>query len=253
MTEKLQILELIEIGDISLEEGIQLLSEENFTNQKILSNKAKGTDMEILELIENGELSIDEGLEKLQNSDESVQEIPDFANKSPGNQVASTSSTQKSIPISDKEMGKWRNWWSIPVFVGFTIVILSAMWMNSSYESSGGGFWFLFSWIPLFLGIVTMAVSWPSPNRTWMHIRIKQSKGHTPNKINVSIPIPLNIISWGLKIAKKYGPEKALSKLDDNSIDEIILGIGNSVSTGTPFYIVVDEGDNGEHIEIYFG
>ncbi len=246
MTDKLEILEKIEMGEISPEEGTRLLSEANSNSQNSPAKTEKENEMQILELIEKGDLSLEDGLDKLQGTNEPIQSDENSSK-------ASTTINNKSVPISEDELQKWRNWWTIPVFIGFTIVILSASWMNSAYESSGVSFWFLFSWIPLLLGIATMALSWPSPNRTWIHIRVKQAKGQTPKKIAISIPIPLNIISWGLRVAKKYGPEKALSKLDDTAIDELILGLGNSVSTGTPFHIEVDEGDNGEKVEIYFG
>ncbi|MBT6152361.1 MAG: hypothetical protein HOH75_10265, partial [Chloroflexi bacterium] len=162
-------------------------------------------------------------------------------------------SSHQSMPITDIEIRKWQNWWTIPVFLGFSFATLSAYWMNSIYENSGTTFWFYFSWIPLFLGIAIMAFSWPSPNRTWVHIRVKQAYGQKPEKISISLPIPLKFVSWAIRIAKTYGPEKQLAMIDEVAIDELLSGFSKSANKGTPFFVEVAEGDNGERVEIYVG
>ncbi len=242
--DKLQILELIEKGEITPDEGARLITEVTSSDQEKPSEKMIENDMQILEKIESGDLSIEDGINKLHEKNGSTKKIEKV--------IKINDSKPNSSPLSDHEMQKWRNWWTIPVFVGFAIVILSGIWMNSAYSNSGVGFWYIFSWIPLLSGIAIMGFSWPSPNRTWLHVRVKQAKGQKPSKIAISIPMPLRLISWGLKIAKRFVSDDTLDKLDEIAIEDMIMGIGKSAADGTPFYVEVDEGD-GDKVEVYFG
>ena len=65
--------------------------------------------------------------------------------------------------------------------------------------------------------------------------------------------MPIKLIPWGLKTAKKYDPDQKLAKLDEAAIDQLLLSFSDTASKGMPFYIEVDEGENGDKVEIYIG
>ncbi len=253
MSDFINILEKIESGEISADEGARLMLETKNKEEAHIPNIEISKDIEILDLIERGEISIEEGLDKF-----NVGKNLNTANTSPIDHANNSADSdqqpdQQTMPVSDKEMQKWQNWWTIPVFIGFSVAILSAYWMNAIYENSGNTFWFYFSWIPLFIGFSIMAFSWPSPNRTWVHVRVKQAHGNKPEKISISLPLPLKIISWAIGMAKRFAPEEQVAMIDAVAIDELLSGFSKSANKGTPFFVEVAEGENGERIEIYIG
>lgn len=233
MSEYMRILKMIEDGEISPEEGARLLQEATSS----AAPDAEPLDaLGILSKIDKGEISADEGIQLLENNGEAYEEAEeDF----PEVEAETTSHT-----ISDAEVSKWKRWWTIPMYVGIGIVIVSAIWLNTSYQNSGYGFWFFCSWIPLSLGILLMALSWGSKNGPWIHIRVR---GASEN-IAISIPAPIGLTGWALRNFGHYIPQ-----LERTTVDEILIALETTAKTNAPLSIIVDEGDNGEHVEVFIG
>ncbi|MEK6221809.1 MAG: hypothetical protein N2D54_06135, partial [Chloroflexota bacterium] len=69
MSEKLKILEKIEAGQLSPEEGAQLLSEIEQTDFKSSDDSQKNlSDMDILAMVEKGQLSPDNAISRLRSA-----------------------------------------------------------------------------------------------------------------------------------------------------------------------------------------
>lgn len=236
MSEYMRILKMIENGEISPEEGAQLLqrvgSETSETSEHAIDTK------EILARIERGELSTDEGIQLIgmgggQNVDSSSGKDSKEENFEP--------STPR---ISDEELERWKRWWTIPLYVGVGIVILSTFWMNSAYQNSQFGFWFFCSWIPLLIGLLIITLAWGSRSGPWIHVRVRGPK----ERVAISLPAPMGITGWALRNFGHYIPH-----LEKTSIDEILLALENTSKQKTPLYVQVDEGDSGEHVEVFIG
>jgi hypothetical protein len=132
----------------------------------------------------------------------------------------------------------------IPMYVGVVIVALSTLWMNSSYQNSGYGFWFFCAWLPLLIGLLFMALSWRSRSGPWIHVRVNGPS----ERVAVSIPVPLKLTGWGLRTFGHYIPN-----LEKTSVDEILMALEETTKNGVPLYIHVDDGDDGEKVEVFIG
>ena len=55
-------------------------------------------------------------------------------------------------------------------------------------------------------------------------------------------------MAWFLRTFGRYIPQ-----LDQTSLDEIILAIGETTSPETPIYVQVDDDEDGDQVEIYIG
>lgn len=222
----MKILQMIEDGEISPEEGAKMLKD-------LVAQPAQAetelTIMEILEQIEQGELSPDEGINKLNQGTG----IPD-----------SEMPTSSPPKISEEELERWKNWWQIPLYVGIGIVVLSTLWLNSAYQNSGYGFWFFCSWFPLGVGVLLIALSWMSQKGPWIHVRVRGKR----EKVAVSIPAPLGLAGWALRTFGHFIPN-----LDRTAIDEIIEALDQSVNSEEPLYVHVDNEEDGEIVEVFIG
>ena len=246
MSERLKILSKIENGEISPEEGAEMLKNVDSAQ----GNPAEiPSDMNILEMIERGEITPEAGIEMMSGSKGAEPEDPEPSNE----EVIIDRESSTFPPNLDEEARKWRQWWLIPAWLGIGVVVLSAWWMYSAFQASGPGFWFFVSWIPLLLSVGFVALIWPGANRPWVHVRVNQKHGETPQRIAISIPLPLKFAAWALRTFGHYIPTGVQNKFDASSLDELILALGDSTRAGNPIHIKVDEGDKGERVEVFIG
>jgi hypothetical protein len=119
-----------------------------------------------------------------------------------------------------------------------------------SYQSTGFSFWFGCTWLPFLLGVALIAMAWGSRSARWLHIRVKQEPGEWPQTIAFSFPLPLHFAAWFMRTFGQFIPKVNEIGLD---FDQLIESFENSTTPETPFYIEVDDGDNGEKVQIYIG
>lgn len=234
MSEQMRILKMIEDGDVTPEEGAQLLRELGSQPEQVESETSF---MQILEQIEKGQLSPDEGVNWLNQASAAPQ-----ANVRIEVDTDEDEETKSPPHISDAELNRWRKWWTYPMYAGIAVVVLAALWMNSTYQNSGYGFWFFCSWVPLALGILLISLSWLSQKGPWIHVRVKGKEN-----VAISMPAPLGLAGWALRTFGHYIPH-----LERTSVDEIITALDQSVKSDAPLYINVDDED-GEHVEVFIG
>ncbi len=236
MSEYMRILKMIEAGEISPEEGAELLH--NIGSRKENEPENEITTLGVLEKIESGELTADEGIDLMGKSGNSAQTISE-------NKPYQEEETHQHPPfISDDEMERWKKWWTIPLYVGVGIVILSTFWLNAAYQNSQFSFWFFCSWIPLLIGLLVISLAWGSRSGPWIHVRVRGPK----ERVAISIPAPMGITSWALRTFGHYIPH-----LEKTSIDEILIALEQTSEQNTPLYVQVDEGEDGEHVEVFIG
>ncbi len=120
--------------------------------------------------------------------------------------------------------------------------------MSQTYLSSGFGFWFVCATLLLLFGLLVMLLAWQSRTAPWLHLRIEQKPGERPQRIAFSFPIPIQPAVWFVRV---FG--NRIPSLRNTSLDEVLLAVGETTSSENPISIQVDEGEDGEKVEIYIG
>ncbi|MDH5506153.1 MAG: DUF2089 domain-containing protein [Anaerolineae bacterium] len=235
--ERMDILNKIESGEISPQEGARRLKELPGEDEKSTAKAAtpRQSRMEILELIEKGEVSPEEAAERLKTAE------------APSNPHDRAGQAHQATGISEADMEKWKRWWQLPMWLGIGVTILAGLWMNNAFQASGTGLWFYCSWLPLLAGMALIMIGGMSQNSRWLHVRINQKPGESPQRIALSFPLPLGISAWALRNFGSYIPS-----LDETALDEIILALGTETADH-PLYIQVEDDDDGEQVEVYIG
>ena len=233
--ERLQILEMIDNGTITPAEGTRLLNALSYTTQEEpTSYKPDGEP---------------EGFEQDPTFE---QTSSPFSPEVSADNVSTDLGTEPEVldsPPMPSDVDKWRRWWTIPLWIGVGITVIGGGLMYAAMQSFGAGsFWFACAWLPFFMGIAVIVIAWGSRNARWIHIRVRQRPGERPQKIALSFPIPIRLTAWILRHFGHYIPN-----MEHTGLDEIILALGDKTSPQTPFYVEVEEGDNGEKVEIYIG
>ena len=133
----------------------------------------------------------------------------------------------------------------IPAWIGISLILLGAWWMSTSYQNAGGvNFWFFCAWVPMLIGLLLMGLAWGSRSGPWIHVRVRGPK----ERVAVSIPAPLGLTGWVLNNFGHHIPH-----LERTSVDEIISALEQSHKANAPLYVQVDEGDDGERVEVFIG
>lgn len=205
----------------------------------------------VLDMVEQGQISPDEGLRLInaldgsnpENSPESVSVQGEVAFD------PQDEDTPYSHSIPEEEiirMKRLKRLWVLPFAVGLVITLMGAIWMFSGYQANGFGWGFWLAWIPFLIGIGFVAVSFPTSKGVWLHVRVKQKPGESPQRINISLPVPLRLVNWGFSTFGDKIPGFGEQKAGDFS--EIL----KNLSPEEPFYVHVEDED-GEDVEIFVG
>jgi hypothetical protein len=147
-----------------------------------------------------------------------------------------------------EDFDKWRAWWIIPFWLGVGITALGAALMYWGWTANELGVGFVLAWIPFLIGVGIMVLGWNSKSGPWVHIRVHQKPGETPERIAISLPIPIRFFAWTIRTFGGFIPG-----LEATGIDEVILALGNNSPEDPPLSINVTDDEDGNHVNIYIG
>jgi hypothetical protein len=153
-----------------------------------------------------------------------------------------------TTPPDDDEIQRWKRWWIIPLWIGVGVTVVGGILMYWGLNVRESGFWFACAWFPFLLGVALLALAWGSRTSPWLHVRIHQAPGEKPQKIAISFPIPIQLTVWGLRVFGRHIPY-----LENTSLDEVILALKTVTREGTPLFVDVEEGENGERVQVFIG
>jgi hypothetical protein len=266
-TERAKILEMIEDGTITAEQGLSLLN--------ALDDSLSPDDEDLLiepevylEEIETihptdylDGTETEESLAELVNLSAAAT-LPSTSPNIPALSVAESEKFQETAPPQGKaepvepdqappsvdEINKWKRWWVIPFWIGAAITVIGGLLMYWAFSANGLGFWFACAWFPFLFGVAALALAWSSRTTPWLHVRVHQAPGETPRKIAISFPIPIRLTAWGLRVFGHHIPH-----MEGTNLDEMILALRDVAKDGTPFFVDVNEGEDGEHVQVFIG
>ena len=190
--------------------------------------------LEILEMIQQGKISSEEGLKLIEALGESRDAEEEEYLKAREEMLYPPSEVDCADPIPEidpEELNKWRRWWVIPFWIGTGITVLGGALMYWGWSARGFGLRFFLAWIPFLIGLGIMVLGWNSRTGPWIHIRIHQKPGETPGKISLSFPLPIQFFAWTLKTFSSWipdmpsGTEEVLLALGDFSPGDKPLSI----------------------------
>ena len=151
--------------------------------------------LKILEMIDQGVISAEEGFNLLQAL-EGEQESPPGISETPPRE---SSPDDPPLVPDHQDIDRWKRFWFIPLWIGVGITTISTGLMYWAWRASGFGIWFACTWVPFLLGVMVLALAWGSQTSPWLHVRVQQKSGESPEKIAISFPIPIRISAWVLR------------------------------------------------------
>jgi hypothetical protein len=201
----------------------------------------------ILKMVEDGKISAEEALKLMQAVESST------AEGEPITLPSSTLDAQLNLvkpgsPEFEELTHKARSLWQIVMWVGVSIVVLSAYWLYRLVTSSNYGFWFYFAMLPFLFGVLFLALFTGSRTSHWLYVNVEQDQTEWPRRITFGLPLPLGLASWFLR---NFG--SAIEGLNQTVADDILEFLSKGFSTEEPLIINVDEGSGGERVQVFIG
>ncbi len=214
-----------------------------------MSNEAEH--MHILQMIEDGKITAAEGL-RLLNALTGAKPGAEGGGAEPAPEAPPAPPPPDPVQAEKTsvmpEMGKWKQWWLIPLWIGLGITVLGGLLMYWAYTAGGFSFWFACATLPFMAGVLVAALASASRTSRWIHVRVNTGQEEWPRKISLSFPLPIRLAAWFLRVFGQFIP-----KLKETGVDELILALEDSTSPENPLFVDVHEGDGGEHVQVYIG
>ncbi len=255
--ERQLILGMLESGKISAEQAISLLA--------ALDEASPGAESAVEEALVEGmpETDLPVGeipaapvqpaavlVETLPPASSAAPELPEeeqSAGSQAGEYAESLPGNKPPTAEQDSAIGEFRSWWRFPLWAGVAVTVIGATLMYLAWRSGGFGFWFACTWFPFLFGVTIMALAWSSRRARWLHVRVHRQPGETPQRIFISMPLPLRLAAWAVRIFHIRTPE-----LDQASLANLIMSL-EKTSPEAPLYIHVNDSADGERVEVYIG
>lgn len=209
--------------------------------------------IDVLNQVKSGELSAEEGAARLQQiEDQSVRAQEPAPAAEPVEDAAGAGApggphvVETSSPPVDERLERWQRWWLYPFWAGLGVFMLGSALMAWSYTSERF-FWFACAWLPLLLGLMVLIISAWSKTARWVHIRINDpgKGGDKPTRIAISLPLPVHLAGWGLRV---FGP--MIPKFKEKNLDVIGPVLEALGDNHDPLSVEVDDKD-GEKVQVY--
>jgi len=203
----------------------------------------------ILQMVEDGKISAEQAaslmraLEEDASGDSAEAEI-EVIEAGPGFEDKKT-----DAPEFEAVKARVRRFAMIPLWIGVAITVLSAWAIYSVQQSAGMNFWFFFLMIPLFIGILFIALGASGQSSRWLYVNVDRRNAQDgPRNITLGFPLPLGLTAWFLRT---FGHN--IQGLRNTNVDEIIQLLDATGKSGAPLIINASDNEDGEHVQVYIG
>lgn len=200
--------------------------------------------LRILQLIESGQISVDEGvrrLERLHRAETGTE--PGLEDDGVSAASADVSEQGAEAVAEPLQVPVVRIIWQILFGVGIAVVAGGGLLLTRAYGREGmpGLTW---GWVLFVLGLLVMLLGWWLQRARWFYLRVREHDGPA---FTIALPLPLGAVLWLSRVAKPFVPQ-----LQEMELDELILTLRHELRQGRSFALNVDEGEDGNQVEIYF-
>jgi membrane protein YdbS with pleckstrin-like domain len=157
--------------------------------------------------------------------------------------------SERPAPQEFEEIAsKARRLWHILLWIGVSVVVLTAYWLFTLVNASNYGFWFYCALLPFLVGVLLLALFTGSRTSHWLYVNVEQSHNEWPHKITLGFPLPIGLAGWFLR---NFG--HTIEGLDQAGADEIVEFLSAGFSSKDPLIVNVNEEYGGERVQVYIG
>ncbi len=139
----------------------------------------------------------------------------------------------------------WQSLWIYPALAGLALLAIGGT-ITGNLTESGHRLGWLACTIPLMLlGLLVAGLAWWSRTARWLHLSVREKSGKV---VRIHLPLPLRFAAWVLRLIGPWIPQ-----LKDTAVDELLISIAETNPQGSVLVVEVDEGKEGEKVQVYIG
>lgn len=97
----------------------------------------------------------------------------------------------------------------------------------------------------LLLGILLLTLGASSQKSSWVYVDVQQKPGEKPGRIMLGFPLELT--RWLMNTFKGNIPQREREKAD------MVLQVMNETTSDEPIVVQVDDGEDGDKVNVYIG
>jgi len=143
---------------------------------------------------------------------------------------------------------RWKRLQLIPLAASLLLLVVTGWGLWAVYRAADARI--TFGWVVLLLlfllALAATALSTWLLSAPWLHVRIHQREGRM---IAISLPVPLALAGWGVRIARSFVDEQTSQYLDASA--EFIRAMRQDRDRSQPLMVNVD--DDEQRVQVYFG
>jgi hypothetical protein len=193
--------------------------------------------LKILQMIQDGTISAEEGAKLLDALGGQESEPAD----QPAGEASRAEGVTATAPVGPPSWARWA--WVYPSAAGLGLLAIAGVFTGLVMRDGRQLGWLACTLPPMILGALVMALAWWSRSARWLHVRVRDGERH----INISLPLPLRLAAWGMRMARPWVPQ-----LQDTAVDELILSLAEVDSREGILAVEVNEGAD-EQVRVYLG
>ena len=152
-------------------------------------------------------------------------------------------------PEFDEVKARARRFSLIPLWIGVFLTVLSAWVIYTIQQNGGVNFWFYCMTLPLFLGVLLIALGAGGRSSRWIYVDVDRRDvrpGDGPKHITLGFPMPLGFVGW---FFQTFGHN--ISGMNKDRVESIIQMVNATKESGEPLMVNVDDDD--AHVQVYIG
>jgi uncharacterized integral membrane protein len=198
----------------------------------------------ILQMVADGKISAEEAARLMRALDESAEEEIQVIEAGSG-----FGDEKTDAPEFEEVRRRASRFSSAFLWIGIIFTVLIAWAMFGIQQNAGINFWFYCMSMPLFLGILLIVLGAGSRTSRWLYVNVDRTRAEDwPRNITIALPLPLGLVGWFLK---NFGSQ--ISGLKNTNVDEIVQAIAMAKNITEPLIVHVDDGDDGEKVQVFIG
>lgn len=201
----------------------------------------------ILQMVADGKISAEEAATLMRALDEeSAEDEPEVIPER-----ASVHEARSEAPEIDEVRQRANRFSGAFLWIGILFTIFSAWIMFVIQQNAGLNFWFYCFGMPLFVGILLIALGASSKTSRWLYVNVDRSQSKDKDglrKISLAFPLPLGLASWFIKT---FGSR--IGGLKNANVDGVMQVISMTKNITDPLIIHVDDSDDGEKVQVFIG
>lgn len=202
---------------------------------------------QILKMVEDGKISAEEAVTLMKALDETVEGEEEAFQTEAGQ----GSNKNEAPELEETAPVRWaRRLWQILLWIGVSLTVFTAWGMYTIQQSAGYNFWFYCLTMWLMAGVAVIALAGWSRTARWLFVNVIRTRGDGPRHFTLGLPLPIGLAGWFLR---NFGHH--IEGLRHTNVDEVIeaVSMAASATSDAPLIVNVDEGEDGERVQVYIG